>query len=256
MKIQLWSDLHLEHSNYTYNHIWAPRPENADQILILAGDIGCGNLARYFIQDLCASFSHVLMVCGNHEFYDFDFDRVIRMWEEFEEQGPKNFHFLHNDWRIIDGVRFLGGTMWTSLDDGDPITMGHAHRVMTDYALIKHDDRPITPYFTMAEHDKFIEFLLKKFDEPFDGATVVITHHSPGNALRRRGRAGHRTDASYFADIEDMIGWHNKAKVWCHGHTHRSYDYMINETRVVSNPYGYHGNATNLDFDPDFSFEV
>lgn len=256
MKIKLWSDLHIEFANYTYNHIWIPRQENQDEILILAGDIGCGNLARFFIEDLCASFSHVLMVCGNHEFYDFEFDDVIHKWQEFEEQGPKNFHFLHNDWRVIDGVRFLGGTMWTSLDDGDPLTMGYAHRTMTDYGVIKHNGKLITPEFTIAQHDKFIQFLLEKFEEDFAGPTVVITHHSPGNILKRRGHCGDRLDAAYFADIEDMIGWHNKARVWVHGHTHRNWDYMINETRVLCNPYGYQGHATNSNFDPDFSFEV
>jgi hypothetical protein len=198
------------------------------------------------------------MVCGNHEYYHQpDFNKVNADWQAWECEGsPKNFHFLYNDWRILDGVRFLGGTMWTDFDDGDPIAMGACHRIMSDYADIKLDGQPLTPRDVIREHDRFMKFLLEKFDEPFDGKTVVMSHHSPGNELKRRGRRGDRVGSAYFADIEEIIGHHNKAHLWVHGHTHQCWDYRINETRVVCNPYGYWGHSTNGNFDPDLILEV
>jgi len=256
VKIRLWSDLHLEFSNHKWDHIWTPAPEDKETTLILAGDIDVGTCAQEWMNVLSDSFRTVIRICGNHEFYDNDYDKVIRDWRDFEQSGPSNFHFLHNDWRIIDGVRFLGGTMWTSFDDGDPIAMGYAHRVMNDYRNTKQNGKLITPDFILSQHELFIDFLLRKFDEPFEGDTVVVTHHSPGNALKRKGHRGDRSDTAYFADLEHMIGHHNKAKLWVHGHTHRNWDYMINETRVVCNPYGYHGKSTNGGFDKDLIIDL
>ncbi len=255
MKLKLWSDMHLEFSDHKYEHIWTPSPEDKETILLLAGDIDVGISAQDFMVELCDHFKHVIRICGNHEFYYNEFEKVISDWQEFELNGPKNFHFLHNDCRILDGVRFLGGTMWTSLNDGDYMSMAYAHRTMNDYVEIRSHGKRITPEFTIKQHDDFINFLLKNFDEYFDGPTVVMTHHSPGNGLKLKGRHD-RADASYFADIEHMIGYHDKAVLWVHGHTHRNWDYMINNTRVVCNPYGYHGYSLNRTFNKDLILEV
>ena len=268
MKIKLWSDLHLEFRENLYDHIfdpiWAVPDAHKDVTLLLAGDIGLGMGAVPFVEEMCKHFKYVLMICGNHEFYHQpDFNKVYRNWTDYAsegsiavEKGPSNFYFLNNDCFVLDGVRFLGGTMWTDFDDGDPIAMGAAHRIMSDYADIKLDGKPLTPRDVIREHDRFMDFLIKKFDEPFDGKTVVMSHHSPGNELKRRGRRGDRVGPAYFADIEEIIGHHNKVHLWVHGHTHQPWDYIINETRVVCNPYGYWGHSTNGNFDPDLILEV
>ncbi len=257
MKFRLWSDLHLEFRNFLFDHIYTPRDDDAETTLLLAGDIGVGAfLIRPFIEEMCKHFKHVVMVAGNHEYYHHEFHAVNAEWQAWElEEAPKNFHFLLNDYRILDGVRIIGGTMWTSFDDGDPFNMAYAHRSMSDYVDINFGIRKILPDDILREHDRFIRFLLQKFDEPFDGKTVVMSHHSPGNSLKRRGRKEGR-DSAYFADIEGMIGYHDKAVLWVHGHTHRSWDYMINNTRVVCNPYGYWNEATNGGFDPEIVIEV
>jgi len=262
MKIKVWSDLHLEFrtddmEKTQFDHIHHEHPDDKETTLLLAGDIGTGTIAKPFVEEMCNHFKHVLMVHGNHEYYENDFNKVLKSWQDWElEDAPKNFHFLYNDWRILDGVRFLGGTMWTSFNKGDPITMGAAHRMMNDYAAIRSHGECITPHFILREHDRFYDFLVAKFAEPFDGPTVVMTHHSPGNELKRRGHRGDRLGGCYFADIEEMIGNTNVANLWVHGHTHNNWDYMINETRVVCNPYGYWGYDANRDFDRAFILEV
>ncbi len=257
MKIKIWSDLHLEFRNNLFDHIHIEHPDDKETTLLLAGDISTGIGAQPFVEEMCKHFKHVLMIHGNHEYYYNDFEKVVKDWQNWELAGsPKNFHFLYNDWRILDGVRFIGGTMWTNFDDGEPMTMASAHRQMNDYVEIRNAGQRITPHFILREYDRFYDFLIAKFNEPFDGPTVVMTHHSPGNALKRKGRAGDRLDACYFADIEEMIGHYDCVKLFCHGHTHRNWDYMINETRVVCNPYGYWGHATNPEFDRAIILEV
>lgn len=262
-KIRLMSDIHLEFSG-SFDHVWTPHEEDKEHILLLAGDIGKGMQARHFIEALCSNFRYVLYTCGNHEFYDqADYHGVIRDWRDYSndgsvlvDKGPDNFYFLYNDYVILDGIKFIGGTMWTSLDDGDVMTMAAAHRIMNDYACIRTNGKLISPDFTVKEHDLFIDFLLKEWEKPFDGKIVVMTHHSPGNELRRKGHRQDRVGSAYFADLEQMIGYHNKATLWVHGHTHRSWDYMINETRVVCNPYGYYNYSTNPEFDSNLIIEI
>jgi Icc-related predicted phosphoesterase len=44
--------------------------------------------------------------------------------------------------------------------------------------------------------------------------------------------------------------------IWTHGHTHESADYMIGQTRLVCNPYGYVDAETNKNFDPSKTIEI
>lgn len=257
MKIKLWSDLHFEFKEHMFDHIWDDNNDMSDVTLLLAGDIDLGSSNTEFIESVCGKFKHVLRICGNHEFYHNDFSKVIADWTEYELGGPDNFHFLHNDSRILDGVRFIGGTMWTSFDNSNPMVMSYAQRKMNDYSEIKCAGKCITPAFIHAQHMDFLDYTFKTLDEPFDGPTVVMTHHSPGNIIKRRGRIGDLLDHCYYADLEGIIGNSNNApKLWVHGHTHSNADYMINETRVVCNPYGYWSYAENKDFDRDIILEV
>jgi predicted phosphodiesterase len=255
MRIRVFSDLHLEFSDHKFDHIWTPSEEDKDTVLLLAGDIDVGRSSGEFMEELCRHFKYVLRICGNHEFYNHEFDTVLQFWRDFEVMGPHNFHFLNSDKRVIDGVRFLGGTMWTGFNKADPVTMVHAQQGMNDYHTIKRGGKFLSPYYILEQHKEFMNFLNKELETPFDGPTVVMTHHSPGNHLKRRGCPAFGTDHCYFADLEELIG-NTDIKLWVHGHTHEQWDYMINETRVVCNPYGYHNYRTNPDFDKVIMLEV
>lgn len=256
MKIKLWSDLHLEFSGHKWGHLWDKSEQDKETVVVLAGDIDLGSNTQHFMDELCAHFKYVIRICGNHEFYHNRHNKVIDEWREYEQSAPANFHFLHNDVRWIEGVRFIGGTMWTSFDDGDPLLMAAAHRLMEDYRHIYDDDfRRINPAFILSEHDKFMDFYLKEIEKPFDGPTVVVTHHSPGNGIKVNDRNDPH-DHFYHASIEEQIAYHGNVKLWLHGHTHRSLDYMINEIRVVCNPYGYHPDDLNRNFDKNLILEV
>jgi hypothetical protein len=46
------------------------------------------------------------------------------------------------------------------------------------------------------------------------------------------------------------------AVLWIHGHTHESFDYVVNGTRVVCNPRGYAPRDLNPAFDPGLTVDV
>lgn len=255
MKLKLWSDLHLEFSKHQFNHIWTPSEDDKETILLLAGDIDIGLNGQEFITVMCQNFRHVIRICGNHEFYGKEFNKIIEGWKKFEEEGPENFHFLHNDWRIIDNVRIIGGTMWTGLNNGDPLIVYTVGTGLNDYNTIRHEYRKIRPDFTMAQHRAFVKFLNEKLAEDFDGKTVVVTHHSPGDKTRSAYHGGD-LDYAYYACLEDMLNAQEKIALWVHGHTHISQDYTVNKTRIVCNPFGYYGYDINPKFNKDLILEV
>jgi hypothetical protein len=51
-----------------------------------------------------------------------------------------------------------------------------------------------------------------------------------------------------------------RAALWVHGHTHSSFDYLLNGTRVVCNPRGYplrrQGGFENPDFNASFAVDL
>ena len=255
MKIRVMSDLHLEfQSSKLGAGVWEPSPDDAHQTLVLAGDIDVGPGAVDEMIRLCSHFKYVVRVLGNHEFYDHDYDSVIRYWANVElNESPNNFMFLHNDTRVLDGVRFIGGTMWTSMNASDPFEVRNAARAMNDYECIKRNGATLHPRDTIGEYYEFINYLGEQLKSDGQIPTVVVTHHSPGNPVRRSAwRSG---NAYYYADLEQMVG-DSGIKLWIHGHTHESQDYMINETRVVCNPYGYHGVGLNRSYDKNLTVEI
>lgn len=61
--------------------------------------------------------------------------------------------------------------------------------------------------------------------------------------------------ACFASRIERLIG---KSQLWIHGHTHDSFDYDVNGTRVVCNPRGYvrNGIAENLNFNAEMLLKL
>ena len=46
-------------------------------------------------------------------------------------------------------------------------------------------------------------------------------------------------NGAYSSDLSEFILDHPQIKLWTHGHTHDTFDYMIGSTRIVCNPRGY-----------------
>ena len=48
---------------------------------------------------------------------------------------------------------------------------------------------------------------------------------------------------AFVVPLDELMG---PAALWIHGHTHNSFDYTVNGTRIVSNPRGYPGEVTGF----------
>lgn len=100
-------------------------------------------------------------------------------------------------------------------------------------------------------------WLACKLAEPHAGPTVVITHHAPPSKSIHARFAHSLLNASFFSTAEHLIDG-RRVQLWAHGHTHGSFDYAVNGTRVVCNPSGYarDGVSEIALFDPNFMFAV
>ena len=66
---------------------------------------------------------------------------------------------------------------------------------------------------------------------------IVITHHAPSAQSLPLESTKDILNAAYASHLDDVIKKYAPS-LWVHGHVHKSNDYMIGETRVVSNSRG------------------
>lgn len=259
MKIQLASDLHLEFGHTVYI------PNAGADVLVLAGDIcmvkafkgfrepNINNLAYYhFFDEVCKNFRSVVYVLGNHEHYKSTFNDSASILKDALADYD-NLHILNNEWVTLYGVKFVGATLWTDMNKGCPITMNRLQFCMNDFKIIKYRDKSdnyskFYPAIAYREHIISKNFLEKETTEP----CVVVTHHAPSlKSIAPIYQNDTYMNGGYASDLEHMMN--DNIKVWCHGHTHTSFDYTVNNTRVICNPFGYPGEKL---IDPVVMFEV
>jgi calcineurin-like phosphoesterase family protein len=90
---------------------------------------------------------------------------------------------------------------------------------------------------------------------PFDGKTVVVTHHAPSSQSVHPRYANDLLTPAFASNLENLMDG-DRAALWIHGHMHDPFDYEIYGTRVVCSPRGYAPNSLTPEFRPDWVVEV
>lgn len=261
MNIRLVSDLHNEFSDHDFDLPILVGEQ--DMVLVLAGDITAEMRDDVYapfhwsqhtnlIREWTKRHRAVVMVAGNHEYYGGIMEDVREWWSNVDASEP-DFHFLDNKTVIIDGVRFVGGTLWTNMKNANPMTMMTVQGAMNDFNKIKMRDGEGVKSFTaqdwLNEHALTLDYLKTRLAEEFDGPTVVVTHHLPSFQSVDPQFYGSGLNDGYASELWPFI-YDNDVAMWFHGHTHASVDYMIGCTQVVCNPRGYAPDMLNPNFDP------
>lgn len=202
--LHVLSDLHLESGPYAL-----PADLKFD-ILVAAGDIGPVEISVPWLVSLNVPVVYVL---GNHERWKKDFVGAVTLAKELA-QGTQ-VHVLERDEVTIQGVRFLGATLWTNLREFSDDTAEAVGRLMRDYQYIDarqwlqsadngaelqaqcekfevwalsateekaHGPEPVRLHLMMPyiEHHRTIAWLRERLDGyTGQGPTVVVTHHAP-----------------------------------------------------------------------------
>lgn len=282
MKIKVVSDLHLE-----FDDIDITNEQGAD-VLILSGDIciaeelydfppekyllseemrkqpesyrkAAAFRYREFFRRVSAAFKDVVYVAGNHEFYHGKWARTLTTLRDECKKYP-NVHFLEMDSVKIGDVTFLGGTLWTDMNKGDPLTLHAIADLMNDFHLIRNDEAGFTklrPANTMVRFRKMVEYIRAVIEGKFDEKFVVVGHHAPSReSIHAYYRADYLMNGGYASDLSDFILDHPQIKLWTHGHMHSPSDYMIGETRIICNPRGYSNEEHLSNFNPNLVVEI
>jgi Icc-related predicted phosphoesterase len=237
VRIQVASDLHHEMAP-AGSALAAPLTiaPHVD-LLVLAGDVHSGTKGVELYAD---SRVPVAYVHGNHEAFGHEYPSIVDEMKARADGTP--VRVLQNDEWIYHGVRFLGSSLWTdyfgfplSLEDA----LNSARKAMADHKKIRRSGgRTFRPKDALEHQRQSLRWLYQKLDIPFDGPTVVVTHHAPsGLAIPQRNRT-HELTPAYASNVELLV---LKATLWVHGHIHESSDYRIGECRVICNPRGRPG---------------
>lgn len=254
MKLHILSDLHLG-----FQALEAPDTD-AD-VVVLAGDIAGPQEAVAWALGLRKP---VVYVPGNHEFYGSSLADTTHELRRLCHGTP--VHVLDDNALVLDGVRFLGSTLWTDfriLGEGERQlqAMAEAQRFMHDFRRIRIGVPPadaiLQPQDTADLFAIHARWLDAQLSTPHPGTTVVVTHHAPSALSIHPRFSGSALNASFVSNAEHLLGG-QRACLWIHGHTHDSFDYRLHGTRVVCNPRGYAKNGVpeNPHFNPLMTIEI
>lgn len=270
MNIQLLSDLHLE----SHPH-FIPQPAEGADVLVLAGDIGsyqAGSslthlgIADFGLQRFANWPCPVVFVPGNHEYDGLEFDEAhSRLQDVCKRLG---LIWLERETATIQGVRFIGCTLWTDFDaitqsraansaESSEVTLGEHLKTRekafraADYAL-KKNHALLGGQPMLAEQVRELglqsqAWLREALAQPTNSPTVVVTHFAPSMRSADPRYGINPGTAGFCNALDDLF---LQAQLWLHGHLHCPLDYTVSGCRVVANPLGYARKNEQLHFKP------
>lgn len=216
MLIAKISDLHLLHWMQTaagemlLNHLKRSFEENKPDLIIDAGDLEMNDLW----QEIFPAYKRI-NIPGNHEYYH-------KTWP-----GPE----VGCRYDEVDGIKIVSVTLWTNLNNDNPVAHYIVDKSMMDFHIIKG----FNTYVAYQAHLFQLDFVQNHIA---NGVDIVVTHHAPSFKSVTPQYEGNPINDGFLSALDDVVE-NSGAKYWFHGHVHSDHDYMIGKTRVICHPCGY-----------------
>lgn len=285
--LRIASDIHLDFDIDVFNRsrrtlspevkeagemafLWLPKPqdEDSDTTMVLAGDLWTSrkflsrkyNDGQSWLEKVAHQFKYVILVLGNHDYWGGNIsDEHKKVNSDLTSLGLKNVFLLENNTVVLDGIKFVGATLWTDFNKHDTAVLMDAANLMNDYKKIRYSGSysKVRPSQIAFIHNQSKSYIFNNAikDNP-EQKLVVVTHMPPSiNSIDQKFRDNPKNqNYLYYSDLEDEIS-QTDIDLWIHGHTHNAVNYSIGKTRVVSNPRGY---ATELTqgFNDEFKMDI
>lgn len=249
MKLLLLSDLHVDVRPFkgVFNK------DDNDAVVLLPGDL-CPLYHFRFettIRDICNHVKYLLFVPGNHEYYGCDLVKDKHYLTKLTTDVP-NFIVLDNASFIIDGVKFIGSTLWTDMNKSDYFSMHACKANMNDFWIIHNNGLKFSPADSVSLHLIGLQYILFELSDSSArediSTNIVLTHHAPSYGSIVPKYKNDAVNAAFTSELSEHI-YDRNIKYWVHGHMHSHIDYMIGDTRIICNPRGYN-DRENPTFDP------
>lgn len=225
MKILYFSDLHLEFPQQMSGKTLPPIPDDFD-VVVAAGDIGYGETSIRRLEKFFPN-KPVIFVPGNHEYYKDNYGRLVKAYADMDTP----VHILNPGQVWIDGVHFVGATLWSDLklQGYDDLSPGYVSQAINDFHLIQDFDA----FEMVAIHQRERLYL----EANITPNSVVVTHFVPTQECVHPRWVGQSLNPYFTNDMDYLRPY----PLHIFGHTHDPHDIEVDGTRYVCNPRGYPG---------------
>lgn len=273
--IRIFSDIHLDFDipqklkNFNPEEIWTPSTMVTDKetILILAGDIWHSKKPFSFMgfswfKKISNQFHSIIVLLGNHDFWGGNLKTEYDFYlKSIQNQNLHNVYLLQNNTIKFDGIKFVGGTLWTDFNSKHEETFYSAENTMNDYKYIKNGltFSRLKPSHIYEQFRTTLEYIKSNMHKDKENQNLwVLTHHAPSFKSIHPDYNDDEfflMNGLYANDLEYLMHPKSEINVWVHGHCHHYQNYNINNTKVISNPRGYRFENTNYREDILFNFK-
>lgn len=253
MKIQIYSDLHLE--NFNGIPLLTPRCK----YLFLTGDIGKikNNNFKLFFDYVSSNWEKVFYILGNHEYYypKHDYKTTKELYNDFFKDYSNVFlldktKVVLEDEETNESYDILGCTLWSKTNE-----------LITNYVncftqIKEKNEKGWNVYLSCDTYNNWnkedTEWLKKNYNN--ENNTIILTHYPTSQYNTSSPIYNNQNPELKALFANDILFVPKNKKLICiSGHTHYSYDFTTKNTRYISNQMGYKeeliNSSTNFNFD-------
>ncbi len=237
MKIQYASDLHLEFADNS-RFLKANPLKAVGDVLVLAGDIGYigdDNYSKHpFWNWASENYEQVIVVPGNHEFYQyFDVNKLYNGWEQEIRHNVRCYYNAVIP--LSDDIDLIATTLWAKIRIEDAF---YTESVVSDFKRICNGSNLLDWGRFNDEHLRCADFLKESVNHSKARHIIVATHHVPSFQLMSDEFKGSKANGAFTVEMGSFIA-ESPIDYWIYGHSHRNIDKSIGKTQCVSNQLGY-----------------
>jgi hypothetical protein len=161
-----------------------------------------------------------------------DVEALVR--DTLAHKGLTNVHLLQKASVVLEGIRFVGATLWTAIAEGS------AGSRINDFRKILGDEgRVFTVSDMSALHDDHAAFLQSELQTSSPHPTVVITHHLPTWSMIADKYVGDPMNNAFASSVLDTLLVVPRA--WICGHSHSPVRKTVRGCECILHPWGYPG---------------
>ena len=174
---------------------------------------------------------------------------------------------LSNSEMDYKGLKILGTTLYTDFalygEEHKEECMAYAQKYMNDFKYItvlghreykqnkdgtwdrtlRSKEKSTVRMFTPQDHAYYFSFSLaylkQKVTEYKDKPIIIATHFAPTPYAISPKYAGNMLNPAFASNLNKFIIEHPNIRLWTFGHVHSSHDFILGETRMVCEPFGY-----------------
>jgi predicted phosphodiesterase len=246
MKLLVLADLH---NDFWQSRFLDPFADCEDLIegvgsVILAGDVAHLPLQRWpdafsFLRSKVGDVP-IAIFPGNHDHYEFYLDAEDAMADcakAYDVTYAQKHVLVYGDTRI------LCCTLWSDFKLGGELEENKRRIALhlNDFRLIKMQgetpSRRAVPDDFIQVHEDHLAWLEGKLSEPWDGRTIVVTHHAPHPSILKKYDLD--LSAGFGSDLSHLMTGETAPELWLYGHTHDLGDGRVGRTDIRAVTLGY-----------------